>query len=353
VSITDTGQFIGTIDYMSPEQVEGRAIDGRTDLYALGCATFEMLTGRPPFQREQDLAVMWAQVSAPPPSARELRLELAPEVDQVIAKALAKAPGMRQATCLEFATELRAACAIRPGQSQGAAATELAAAVPPQASARQPVGSPGPGYEETITDGVRPVSGGAAAAAPGRAATHPDQYSNGPPRPTSQWQGSGYQQPPYQATPPRRRSRALPIMLSILAVAVLAGLGALVLHLRNNGSSVTGPTTPVTASGSASPTSSSSRGPGSVVTAYYAAVNSHDYATAYRLNKAAHNKPYPAFKQGFTGTQHVYLTITGVSGDLVRFDLQADQTDGTVKTYTGTYTVRNGKIALASVRQTS
>ena len=353
VSLTGTGQFIGTIDYMSPEQVEGRAIDGRTDLYPLAYATFEMLTGRPPFQRDQDLAVMWAQVSAPPPSARELRPELAPEVDQVIAKALAKAPDKRQATCLEFATELRAACAIRPGQSQGPPATELAAAIPPQASAHQPVGSPGPGYEETITEAVRPVSRGVAAAAPGRAATHPDQYFNGPPGPTSQWQGSGYQQPPYQHTPPRRRSRALPIMLSILAVAVLAGVGALVLHLRNNGSSDTGPTTPVTASGPASPTSQSSRGPASVVTAYYDAVNSHDYATAYRLNKAAHNKSYSAFKQGFTGTQHVYLTITGVSGELVRFDLQADQTDGTVKTYTGTYTVRNGEIALASVRQTS
>ncbi len=88
------------------------------------------------------------------------------------------------------------------------------------------------------------------------------------------------------------------------------------------------------------------------MTAYYDAVNNHDYATAYRLNNAAHNKSYPAFKQGFAGTRHVYLTITGVSGDLVSFDLRAVQTDGTVKTYTGTYTVRNGKIALASVTQT-
>ena len=113
ISLTGTGQFLGTIDYMSPEQVEGRAIDGRTDLYALACATFEMLTGRPPFQRDQDLAVMWAQVSAPPPSARQLRRELSPEVDRVIAKALAKAPGDRHATCLEFAAGLSDACAIR------------------------------------------------------------------------------------------------------------------------------------------------------------------------------------------------------------------------------------------------
>ena len=364
ISLTGTGQFLGTIDYMSPEQVEGRAIDGRTDLYALACATFEMLTGRPPFQRDQDLAVMWAQVSAPPPSARQLRPELAPEVDQVIAKALAKSPDERHASCLEFAVGLRAACSIRPGHSQVPPATELAAAVPPQPSAHPPVSPPAPASEATITEAVRPVSGGVAAAAAGRAATARDQYSvspsgpqgYGPPGRTNQLsEGAGYQERPYRGTPPRHRSRALSIMLSIIAVAVLAGIGALVLHLRNNGSLHIGPTTPARASSSASPTTQSPSAPApvSVVTAYYDAVNNHDYATAYRLNKAAHNKTYPAFKQGFTGTQHVYLRITGVSGDLVSFDLQADQTDGTVKTYTGTYTIRDGEIVVADVRQIS
>jgi hypothetical protein len=138
-------------------------------------------------------------------------------------------------------------------------------------------------------------------------------------------------------------------------VAVLAGIGALMLHLRNNGNLPAGSTTPIKASSSASPTSRSSSAPApvSVVNAYYDAVNSHDYATAYRLNKAAHTKPYASFKQGFTGTKHVDITITGVSGHLVSFDLTAHQTDGTVKIYTGTYTVRNGKIALANVRRTS
>ena len=119
VSLTGTGQFLGTIDYMSPEQVEGRPIDGRTDLYALACAAFEMLTGRPPFQRDQDLAVMWAQVSAPPPSACQLRPDLPPEVDEVIARALAKSPENRQSSCLEFAAQLRAACTARPGHGPG------------------------------------------------------------------------------------------------------------------------------------------------------------------------------------------------------------------------------------------
>ena len=158
VSLTGTGQFLGTLDYMSPEQVEGRPIDGRTDLYALGCAAFEMLTGRPPFQRDQDLAVMWAQVSAPPPSVRELRPELPAEVDRVIARALAKAPDSRHASCLQFAAELRDACMARPSGGTGAP-TELAGTARPSVAVHPPVGTgqaQGPGgtppYEATITE---------------------------------------------------------------------------------------------------------------------------------------------------------------------------------------------------------
>ena len=91
-SLTMTGQFLGTLDYMSPEQINGRQIDGKTDQYALGCAAFEMLTGQPPFRREANLAVMWAQVSAQPPSVRTARPDLSSRVDEVIGRALAKAP---------------------------------------------------------------------------------------------------------------------------------------------------------------------------------------------------------------------------------------------------------------------
>src|ERR1022692_134073 len=120
-SLTGTGQFLGTLDYMSPEQVEGRPIDGRTDLYALACAAFEMLAGEPPFRREANLAVMWAQVSATPPSIRRARPDLPAAVDEVMATALAKSPANRQASCLAFAAALRSACAIRPGSPPGPA----------------------------------------------------------------------------------------------------------------------------------------------------------------------------------------------------------------------------------------
>ena len=65
--LTSPGQFLGTLDYVAPEQIEGRPVDGRTDLYALACAAFEMLAGEPPFRRDGGLAVMYAQLSTPPP----------------------------------------------------------------------------------------------------------------------------------------------------------------------------------------------------------------------------------------------------------------------------------------------
>ena len=415
VSLTGTGQFLGTLDYMSPEQVEGRPIDGRTDLYALACAAFEMLTGRPPFQRDQDLAVMWAQVSAPPPSVLDFRRELPADVDRVIAKALAKAPDDRHATCLEFAADLRAACLARPGRGQAGPArrpvpTELAGAVRQlRRSGTGAAGGLAPGdagsrSEATITEaaiggdcaggaaraaaGVRRRPGAAAPRRPTSTAAAPTASRAGYQQQSGYGQG-GYGQGGYGAPgrtdqrwrrlrvpaaavpgpPPRRRGKALPILLGVLVLAVLGGAAALVLHLRGNGNPHTGPTDAghdhqarparsaaarhrSSASGSpGSPTAPAS--PDTVVTDYYTAINNHDYRTAYRLNEQEQSlESFATFKQGFAGTQHDDLTITGVIGDTVSFDLTADQTDGSVKTYQGTYTVQNGKITGSSVTQT-
>jgi Protein kinase domain len=93
--LTRTGQFVGTIPYVAPEQIEGRAVDRRTDVYALGCVLFHCLTGAVPYDRETDVAVVYAHLQDPPPSAHRLRPELPAGFDEVVARALAKAPGDR------------------------------------------------------------------------------------------------------------------------------------------------------------------------------------------------------------------------------------------------------------------
>jgi tRNA A-37 threonylcarbamoyl transferase component Bud32 len=126
---TATGQFAGTLDYVAPEQIEGRAVDGRADLYALASAGFELLCGTPPFGQDQGLTVMYAQLYAPPPSATARRHELPAAVDRVLATALAKNPADRYATCGQFAEELHAALELAPG-APDPAVNDAAAAEP-------------------------------------------------------------------------------------------------------------------------------------------------------------------------------------------------------------------------------
>jgi DNA-binding beta-propeller fold protein YncE len=115
--LTGTGTFLGTLDYISPEQIEGKPVDGRADEYALACAAFELLTGAPPFQRDEAMAVMYAQLSEPPPALSSRRGGLPLAVDNVFIKALAKAPAERYGTCTEFAEALRVAFGLRPYDS--------------------------------------------------------------------------------------------------------------------------------------------------------------------------------------------------------------------------------------------
>ncbi|MGW2285488.1 serine/threonine-protein kinase [Streptomyces phaeochromogenes] len=106
---TSVGQFVGTLDYVAPEQISGRPVDGRCDVYSLACVVHETLTGRPPFQRDDDMALLWAHQYDQPPTLTSQRPELAEPVDGVLAKALAKSPDDRYESCLSFVTALRTA----------------------------------------------------------------------------------------------------------------------------------------------------------------------------------------------------------------------------------------------------
>lgn len=105
--LTQTEQFIGTPRYMAPEQINKEHIDGRCDQYALACVVYEALSGRLPFQRDNDIALLWAHLAETPAPLSQLRPDLPMEIDGVMAKALAKSPDQRYATCTEFIADLR------------------------------------------------------------------------------------------------------------------------------------------------------------------------------------------------------------------------------------------------------
>ena len=102
--VTGTGQFVGTLDYAAPEQFRGETADARTDVYSLGCMLFECLAGRPPFQGENDAAVMYGHLMEPPPMLTAERPDLPRDMDEVIATALAKAPDDRYPSAGMFAS---------------------------------------------------------------------------------------------------------------------------------------------------------------------------------------------------------------------------------------------------------
>jgi predicted Ser/Thr protein kinase len=108
-SLTGERGFVGTIDYVPPEQIEGGKIDGRADVYSLGCVLYECLTGARPFDRESELSVVFAHLNEPPPRLSDLRPELPETFDAVFATALAKSPDDRFSTCGELAAAARAA----------------------------------------------------------------------------------------------------------------------------------------------------------------------------------------------------------------------------------------------------
>jgi hypothetical protein len=207
--LTSTGQFIGTIDYVAPEQIRGEGATAASDIYALAGVMYECLTGQAPFSRPTEAGTLFAHLSEPPPRVSERRPDLPTDLDQVIATGLAKDPAQRPESAAALvlaatrtltphapagprapASETIAARSerTRPAQVQAVdpGATVLASAtpapalapvptVPEEAGAGRPVPA-GAGSAPTVPAGAgaRPVPAGAAGASTGSAtATRP------------------------------------------------------------------------------------------------------------------------------------------------------------------------------------
>jgi YVTN family beta-propeller protein len=127
--LTGTGQFVGTLDYAAPEQFEGKQLDGRTDVYSLGCVLFECLAGDIPFRRDNQAGLVYAHLMAPPPKVTDHRPELPEDIDRVVDRAMAKGPENRYPSAGEVVEAAREA--LSP---------ELAAAAPAPAP---PLPTPG------------------------------------------------------------------------------------------------------------------------------------------------------------------------------------------------------------------
>jgi serine/threonine protein kinase len=239
-SLTRTGAWVGTPDYVAPEQIQAGPVDGRADIYSLGCVLYEMLTGSVAFPKDNDMAKLWAHVTDPPP-APSLKRPDAQAFDEVVARATAKDPNERYSRASELAAAvdrasgvassgplpdaLQVTRAASPSEAAGAAAQhdvfiaepvadQGAMTVPPQPQAPQTPAPPSPQPPSAVPSS--PASGGPSAPPPGGGGGGGlSGPTGGPPR------------------PPQRQKRRWPM---VAALAVLVGGAAAAAVLVGGGS---------------------------------------------------------------------------------------------------------------------
>jgi YVTN family beta-propeller protein len=193
-AMTATGVFMGTPDYAAPEQISGSHVDGRTDIYSLGAVLHECLTGSRPYPRDSQVAVLYAHLHEDPPKASEMRPGLPAALDDVVARAMARAPSARYSSCAEMFAAARAALAGAPAVP----------AAPTRAAAPE------------TTPALTPPAAGVGATEPSDARPTAARPISVPTRPRTS----------YRARPGRRRALMLAALGGVIAVAVVVALVA-------------------------------------------------------------------------------------------------------------------------------
>ncbi len=237
--LTATGSLLGTPSYMSPEQARGGKVDGRSDLFSVGCILYEMLAGQKAFRGESITALIFKIITEEPPSLRELDPTVSDEMLRIIAKALSKAPETRYQSGRELADDLLAL--TRQGFVPTLRATDFPTLPPDTPPGDVPTLATDPTVRPEATVGsaataARPAAGAPAPAAPGTppplppTILAPSTPKQGPP-PVSARTAPAARAPQPLANPPARRTGGgtwLVVGLGlagILALAVIAGGG--------------------------------------------------------------------------------------------------------------------------------
>jgi len=188
--MTETGMFVGTMDYIAPEQVQGARLDARADVYSLGCVLFQSLTGSVPYPRDSEVAKLWAHVGEPPPSVLQSAPEVPAGFEEVVARAMAKEPADRYPSAGDLG---RAALAV--AEARAVTPQERSVATGDAAFAQGPAPAPAPAPAAPSPEYTHPAS---------EYTPPPPQYT--PPQPTPY---SPVPSPPapQPATPPAGYSR--------------------------------------------------------------------------------------------------------------------------------------------------
>ncbi|MCD9880948.1 serine/threonine-protein kinase [Streptomyces guryensis] len=352
--LTRTGDIVGSPDYLAPERATGHRPGPPSDLWSLGATLYAAVEGQSPFRRSSTLSTLQAVISDPLPEPRH-----AGSLAFVIEALLRKDPE------------------ARPTASQAQRMLEEVAA-----------GAAAPQAAHPATEVIPPQGASPTAEAPAGQSATPLESTPLPPNHEDTASAVTYLPPEPPRTQPGRRIRLL-VVLAVVLVTVL--IGGLVWALTSRTGTPPAPQSKASAvtdtpsslptrqspsrtstSASSPPTSASSlptpasspptpassvpslppaaSGPGAVVTAYFDALNAGDYKHAWELGgKNLQRGSYESFRNSFEGTADESATITSVTGDSVGINLDATQTDGTHRYFSGTYTVRNGAIVAADI----
>lgn len=215
VFLTDFGAPGASIRYAAPEQIRGEALSPATDVYGLGCTLFECLTGRVPFPGDTPDAVRAQQLDSPPPRVTELRPDLPDDVDEIVARAMAKDPADRHPSTRHLA---EAVALVRVGDAPALGPTTLtqaafpATVVTPEVPDDELVGSRSVFDDPTVAGTAATTGIAETTAVPATAAASPDRPVDGAAFGIYEDEG--------------RRSR-VPIVVAVILVLATLGVGAL------------------------------------------------------------------------------------------------------------------------------